>query len=414
MAVDGWVETTLGELCKMSGGSGFSPKYQGHKDLPIPFIKVSDMNLEGNEVYVHRAINTVDETLLKKIKAKKFPVNTLILPKVGAALLTNKRRLLAKPSAVDNNVMALLPEKIDYQYLYQWSLTLDLAEYVQSGAVPSVNQSTLESVEMSVPSLPEQKKIAGILGSVDEAIAKTQGVIAQTQRVKQGLLQTLLTQGINHTKFKQTELGEIPESWEVVSLDEICTVIRGASPRPKGDPRFYGGSVPRLMVADITRDGKYITAKIDFLTEEGALKSRPMPKGALVMVCSGTIVGVPGILAKDACIHDGILGFKDIEKCEVEYLFYVFKKLQQNLQRLASHAVYINLNTQTLKDFKVALPSLEEQKAISSSVAELDDLVSSQEKKLSTLITLKKGLMADLLSGRVRVDVGLDTKEEAA
>ena len=106
--------------------------------------------------------------------------------------------------------------------------------------------------------------------------------------------------------YKQTEVGVIPEQWHVLSLSQVGRVIRGASPRPKGDKRFYGGNIPRLMVEDVTRDGKWVTPSVDFLTDEGAKRSRPCKKGTLTIVCSG-VVGIPSFLAVDACIHDGFL-----------------------------------------------------------------------------------------------------------
>lgn len=72
--------------------------------------------------------------------------------------------------------------------------------------------------------------------------------------------------------YKMTELGEIPVDWGIGKLGDLSEIVRGASPRPKGDPKYYGGSVPRLMISDVTRDGKYVTPKTDFLTEEGAKK----------------------------------------------------------------------------------------------------------------------------------------------
>ncbi|MFA0703663.1 hypothetical protein AB4618_24580, partial [Vibrio sp. 10N.222.48.A8] len=87
--------------------------------------------------------------------------------------------------------------------------------------------------------------------------------------------------------------------------------FRGASPRPKGDPRYYGGKIPRLMIQDATRDGKYTTPCIDFLTDEGAKKSRFLKAGSVVLSCSGTRVAIPTILAVDACVHDGWLAFKN-------------------------------------------------------------------------------------------------------
>jgi len=106
--------------------------------------------------------------------------------------------------------------------------------------------------------------------------------------------------------YKQTEVGVIPEDWEVSKLSILGDIIRGASPRPKGDKRYYGGEIPRLMVEDVTRDGKFVIPQVDFLTAEGAKRSRPCKKGTLTIVCSGT-VGVVSFLGTDACIHDGFL-----------------------------------------------------------------------------------------------------------
>ncbi len=257
-----------------------------------------------------------------------------------------------------------------------------------------------------IPPLKEQKKIAEILSSVDAVIEKTEQVIAKTEEVKKGLMQQLLTKGIGHTEFKQTEIGEIPLEWEVVSIESFSTVIRGASPRPKGDPRYYGGNVPRLMGADVTRDKKYVTPKIDFLTEEGAKLSRQMSKGDFVIVCSGT-VGLPAILAIDACIHDGFLALKDINpNVSKEYLYYIFTQLRQQLDSKATHGgVFTNLTTQIVKEFKIALPSIDEQENISNILKGIDDKIDLEQKHMDKLSDIKKGLMQQLLTGKTRVKI---------
>src|SRR5205807_2146686 len=103
----------------------------------------------------------------------------------------------------------------------------------------------------------------------------------------------------------------VERNWSKVALGDLCNLVRGSSPRPQGDPRYFGGPIPRLMIADITRDGKFVTPRIDSLTDEGAKKSRPMLKGSVVMAVSGA-VGLPAILEVDACIHDGFVGFRDL------------------------------------------------------------------------------------------------------
>ena len=121
--------------------------------------------------------------------------------------------------------------------------------------------------------------------------------------------------------------------FETKKLSEICKVIRGASPRPKGDVRYYNGDIPRLMVEDVTRDGKYVVPSVDSLTEEGAKLSRPMKSGDLTVVCSGT-VGIPSFLKVDACIHDGFLGLINFKNnIDKEYIYYQLIKLKKGRSR---------------------------------------------------------------------------------
>ena len=300
--------------------------------------------------------------------------------------------------------------KLDNKFLFYSLNTPNVIKQFnekQTGtALKQLPIKSLREVSVLIPAIKEQQKIAEILSSVDAAIEKTEQVIAKTEEVKKGLMQQLLTKGIGHTEFKQTEIGEIPLEWEVVSIESFSTVIRGASPRPKGDPRYYGGNVPRLMGADVTRDKKYVTPKIDFLTEEGAKLSRQMSKGDFVIVCSGT-VGLPAILAIDACIHDGFLALKDINpKVSKEYLYYIFTQLRQQLDSKATHGgVFTNLTTQIVKEFKIALPSIDEQENISNILKGIDDKIDLEQKHMDKLSDIKKGLMQQLLTGKTRVKI---------
>ena len=162
----------------------------------------------------------------------------------------------------------------------------------------------------------------------------------------------------------------VDPEWPTVELGELCTVVRGSSPRPKSDPRFYGGPVPRLMVADITRDGMYSVPRIDSLTEEGAKKSRPMGKGDVIITVSGN-PGLPTILAVDACIHDGFVGLREVcEDVDREYLYLNLLQQHSTNGDQSVGAVFKNLTTQQVKGFRIPVPPLETQRSI---VAELDE-----------------------------------------
>lgn len=207
--------------------------------------------------------------------------------------------------------------------------------------------------------------------------------------------------------YKQTEVGVIPADWEVKPLGAIGRVIRGSSPRPKADKRFYGGSVPRLMVEDVTRDRKFVTPSIDFLTVEGAKRSRPCKRGTLTVVCSGTptVVGLPSLLDIDACIHDGMLALVHMDRSvDPEYLFYRLTSLQENLHAAATHGgTFVNLTTTGFRAFTIALPTTLEQRTIAGALGDVDALLVAMEKLIVKKRDLKQAVMQQLLTGQTRL-----------
>lgn len=199
--------------------------------------------------------------------------------------------------------------------------------------------------------------------------------------------------------YKKTELGEIPQEWELKTYRDITEIVRGASPRPKGDPRYYGGDIPRLMISDVTRDGKYVTPMKDFLTKEGAEKSRPMKQGDLVISISGT-VALPTFLAVDACIHDGFMGFRNIcDAVDKEFLYYQILYNRTKMINVATDGgVYVNLTTEIVKEFLVIVPSLSEQRKIVEILSTVDEKIDQTDQLIAKIIELKKGLMQELLT----------------
>lgn len=189
-----WKHGRLGELCTLKGGSAFKEEYQGLSEGDLPFVKVSDMNLKGNDKYIIHANNWIANETAKLIKAQAFPKDAIVFAKVGAALLLNRRRVLLRPTIIDNNMMAATPTKLgDASFLYQLMLAIDFAKFVQDGAVPSVNQGDLASFKISYPELEEQQKIASVLTAADQEIATLQRKLDCLKQEKKALMQQLLT-----------------------------------------------------------------------------------------------------------------------------------------------------------------------------------------------------------------------------
>ena len=205
-------------------------------------------------------------------------------------------------------------------------------------------------------------------------------------------------------EYKKTEKGIIPITWKAVQLGDSVNIFRGASPRPKGDPRYYGGEIPRVLIEDLTRDGKIAYPCLDSLTEEGAKKSRLLEKGALVMSCSGTRVGITGFLGVDACIHDGFLGFNKFDNLDKEYLYYLLQCEAELLQIKATKGgVFNNLTTDIIKNLNVNLPSLEEQKRIAIILGKYDEYKDGLTKMIEKKQRQRKWLIENMMSGKRRI-----------
>ena len=169
-------------------------------------------------------------------------------------------------------------------------------------------------------------------------------------------------------------VAEPPEAEVLqICLGSLCEVVRGSSPRPKSDPRFYDGPVPRLMVSDLTRDGMYVSAKTDSLTLEGAKKSRPMKGGDVVIAVSGA-PGLPAILKTDCCIHDGFVGLRGLDTSRIlpEYLYRFLSFAKDASSNSAVGAIFKNLTTDQIRDIAIPLPSLAEQVRIAGILDKAD------------------------------------------
>ncbi len=159
-----------------------------------------------------------------------------------------------------------------------------------------------------------------------------------------------------------------PHKYATKTVDEICDLVRGSSPRPQGDPRYFGGPIARLMIADITRDGAYVCPRIDSLTIKGAKKR----------AVSGD-VGLPSILECDACVHDGFVGFRELSaEYAVAYFYYHLKARQALSLNQATGAIWQNITTDMIKDWVIPLPDERHQEKFVSITRRFERLRAQQ------------------------------------
>ena len=343
-------------------------------------------------------------------KASKLPTTGSVTRyRPNDTLVSNIRPYLKKVWVADkeggasNDVIVIRAKQNLLPQYFSCLLKNDaFIDYVMTGAkgvkMPRGDVGSMKAYRTLYPSKAEQQKIAECLSSVDELLAAQARKVDALKTHKKGLMQQLFPrEGETQPRLRFPEFQNAGE-WEVKRLEQIGRVIRGASPRPKGDSRYYGGPVPRLMVQDVTRDGKWVTPQIDSLTEEGARLSRPCLAGTLTIVCSGS-VGVVSFLAVDACIHDGFLALVDIDEsiATKDFLFHTLSTLREQFEKGATHGgVFTNLTTTVIDLFEIKRPGIPEQQRIATCLSSLDALITSETEKYEALKTHKKGLMQQL------------------
>ena len=210
--------------------------------------------------------------------------------------------------------------------------------------------------------------------------------------------------------YRQTEIGVIPEHWEVTPVNRIGTPVRGGSPRPAGDPRYFNGShIPWLTVAALTNipaSQLVVSDTATRLTEEGSRHSRTLTAGTLIIANSGATLGVAKVLGIACCANDGIAALLNLSRrVSPRYLAHFINTKTSYLRDIvATGNGQPNLNTTLIGNFKIPLPPTKaEQDAIAEALSDADALVESLEQLIVKKRRLKQGAMHELLTGKKRL-----------
>lgn len=280
----------------------------------------------------------------------------------------------------------------------------------------NIQYSDFANSLIPIPPIEQQCRIADYLdrkcSQIDSIIAKQQEVIEKLKEYKLSVITEAVTKGLNpDVPMKDSGIewiGKISEHWETASIAHVATVVRGASPRPAGDPRYFSGQgIPWITVAEVTKDdGKYIESTKSYLSEEGAKYSRLVEKGTLLLSNSGATLGVPKVTLITGCINDGSVAFFDL-KIKQMYLLYVFKSRTLELRKQMQGYGQPNLNTTIIKSIVIPLPNIDEQKYICEYLDKrckgVDNAIKIKEEVVNRLAEYKKSLIYEVVTGKKEV-----------
>lgn len=401
---EGWRLIELGDFLGLLSGYSFSSKRfvePGHGQLPL--IRIRD--LETQSPCVDYDGEFKDKYIVRHgdiVIGMDGDFNICLWS--GPKALLNQRVCKAWSGNED-----ILDDGFLYYSLQPQLKTLN--HRISGTTVKHLSQKHLRSLSLTLPPLPEQKKIAEILGSVDGAIQATQKTIDQTERVKKGLLQQLLTRGIGHTRFKKTEIGEIPEEWEVKQLGELGEFANGIN-KSKQD---FGSGCPFVNLNDV-----FGTDEVSSLPEglvratHSELERYSLERGDVLFVRSSVKpegVGLAAVVTIDMpqVVYSGFLiRFRQSSRTLLpSYMRFSLneKQFRDRLLAMSTVSANTNINQQSLKSLMVAVPPIHEQMEVSEILTNIDLNIKIEGRKKSELEGLKTGLMQDLLTGDVRVVV---------
>lgn len=261
--------------------------------------------------------------------------------------------------------------------------------------------------KFNLPPLPEQKKIAEILTTVDDKISSIEDRIQRTEQLKKGLMEKLLTEGIGHTEFKDTEIGRMPASWDTAEIGTIAIKIIGGGTPSRERPYFYKGSIPWLTVKDLSFNRFYIYDTMEHITNDAVQNSSAnlIPKDN-VIVSTRMALGKALINKVDMAINQDMKAlFLNKSASKNEFFLYWYLSKSKQIEKMGSGTTVKGISLNALKGLTLPLPPIPEQKQIANILSAVDDKLDILQSKKNSYETLKKGLREQLLTGKRRVKI---------
>ncbi|KAB2872052.1 MAG: hypothetical protein F9K37_01525 [Bacteroidales bacterium] len=367
-----WEIKKLGEVCEFKNGTTIDSRLEKSAGEVI-YAKVGDMNLEGNEDYITISSRYVD---LKSINQNQIiPSGSIIFPKRGGAIATNKKRRIIKPTIVDLNTMALVPSKIiDKDYLFFWFKQIDLSDLSNGTSIPQINNYSFDDVHISYPkSIPEQQRIVSILDQAIAAIHKAKANAEQNLKNAKELFESYL----NSIKADKVELG---------SLVDIKTgKLNSNAAVENGDYPFFTCSREVFAIDKYAFDLEAILLAGNNASGDFNVKHY---KGKF-----------------NAYQRTYVITVNEKQKILYRYLYFQLLKSLKEFKEMSVGANTRFLKLGMIQGLKIALPTVEEQQTI---VRQLDALRAETQKletiylqKINNLEELKKSILDKAFKGEL-------------
>lgn len=411
-----WDLLSVREICDLLTGFPFpSSKYQ---DSGIRLLRGSNVkrgNTDWDENITRfwsESTSGIEQYLLQK--------DDVVISMDGSLVGRSFAQLSDSdlPSLLLQRVARLRARVVSQNYLKEWICSPIFSDYCDSvktvTAIPHISPADILNFRLLIPkNKKEQTAIATALSDVDNLIGSLEKLIAKKEAIKTGTMQQLLTGKTRLPEFatrddgspkgfKQTELGWIPEDWEVVRIIDNHIIATGNTP-PTNDQRNYKGKFLFVSPADLGAN-KLIHNTQKKLSSKGFKLARKFPKGSTLFTCIGSTIGKTGLATCELTSNQQINAVFPNEIDDFEFTYYALTHHSKRIKNKASEQAVPLINKTEFGQFEYMQPNeLKEQNAIASILSDMDAEIQSLQGRLEKTKDIKQGMMQQLLTGKVRL-----------
>ena len=303
------------------------------------------------------------------------------------------------------------------KFIYFLFQKIGFERFASGSGVPTLNRNDAHEFKIALPkSITEQTAIATVLSDTDALISSLQTLIAKKQAIKLSAMQNLLSGKIRLPEFtqrpagsskttRQTELGCVPEDWEVVELEKVAEIKSGGTPSTNRS-EFWNGHILWCTPTDITSlSGKYLSDTNRKITEMGLNNSAAelLPIGSVLMTSRATI-GECAIAKRPMTTNQGFKNFICNRTVNNEFLYYLLSSQKDKFIELCNGSTFLEISTTQVRKFKITIPkSTTEQTSIAQLLSNMDAEIEALGCRLKKTQALKQGMMQALLTGKIRL-----------
>ncbi len=412
---EGWRKSSIGEITSTNSLFSDGDWVESKDQDPTGANRLIQLADIGDGIFINKSSRYMNDEQFERLKCTALEKNDILIARMpeplGRACLYP---LEGGKAATVVDVAILRTKNANHYWLMSAINSSDYRHQIDLNASGTtrtrIARGILSNIEILEPPLPEQQKIATILTSVDTVIEKTRAQVDKLKDLKTGMMQELLTKGIGHTEFKDSPVGRIPASWDVLHLEELVKAEKNITYGIVQAGAHHDGGVPYIRVSDMTKRA---------LSRNGMLLTSPeiaekyhrsaVSCGDIVYALRG-VIGHVLVVPKEldgANLTQGTARISPNDKVDSGYLLWAMKSPYVNEQNdlAAKGSTFREVTLASLRKIQVALPELSEQKKIASIFDSVELNIFSIEDQLAQLQSIKKALMQDLLTGKVRVNL---------